>query len=286
MRKPCPPSMAERPAQCSESNRAQLDFSRALFDHVAAAYHLTADCYETAEDEPQELLPILNFLIDLKDLTCYTRRGIIRTTSALSLLLSCRLCLCTCVLASATLSQSVCRCCCTKAVLGRLFPPADMRFRRAKSWPWRQMDCHYGSTAEHHGLVRALAHHLEPRRSIASAACLLHPLNKIATFTSISDQICGLPGLSRCCKAGCKQWQPLEQLGTSNSVRVLCRRPSKIRTSKQLLALLLNTFHLGSGVAVFRNRSMSGQPAPLLQIVGFARLRSQAVQATQHGTVF
>ena len=38
---------------------------RALADHVSAVYFMTADCYETAEEEPQELLPILNFLIDL-----------------------------------------------------------------------------------------------------------------------------------------------------------------------------------------------------------------------------
>ena len=48
---------------------------RALSDHVSAVYFMTADCYETAEEEPQELLPILNFLIDLGDMTCYARRG-------------------------------------------------------------------------------------------------------------------------------------------------------------------------------------------------------------------
>lgn len=47
---------------------------RALSDHVSAVYFMTADCYETAEEEPQELLPILNFLIDLGDMTCYARQ--------------------------------------------------------------------------------------------------------------------------------------------------------------------------------------------------------------------
>ncbi|CAE7601257.1 RPT1A [Symbiodinium sp. CCMP2592] len=74
VRKPCPPSMAERPAYCPESSRARLDMVRALADHVSAVYFMTADCYETAEEEPLELLPILNFLIDLGDMTCYARQ--------------------------------------------------------------------------------------------------------------------------------------------------------------------------------------------------------------------
>ena len=89
MRKPCPPSMAERPAYCPESSRARLDMVRALADHVSAVYFMTADCYETAEEEPQELLPILNFLIDLGDMTCYARRGFLVSNALLCHCTSC-----------------------------------------------------------------------------------------------------------------------------------------------------------------------------------------------------
>ena len=75
MRKPCPPSVADRPEQCRQSSAAHLDMGRALFDHVSAVFFMATNCYETAEEEPQELLPILNFLIDLGDLACYARQG-------------------------------------------------------------------------------------------------------------------------------------------------------------------------------------------------------------------
>ncbi|CAE7592927.1 PDK [Symbiodinium natans] len=66
--------MADRPRDCPESNKVRLDMGRALFDHVSAVYYMTADCYETAKEEPEELLPVLNFLVDLGDLACYTRQ--------------------------------------------------------------------------------------------------------------------------------------------------------------------------------------------------------------------
>ncbi|CAE7602752.1 PDK [Symbiodinium natans] len=72
-RKPCPPSIADRPKTCQPESKAHLDAINALFYQASSVYFLTANCYETAEEEPKELLPILNFLTDMGDLLCYTR---------------------------------------------------------------------------------------------------------------------------------------------------------------------------------------------------------------------
>ena len=80
-RKPCPPSIADRPKTCQPESKAHLDAINALFYQASSVYFLTANCYETAEEEPKELLPILNFLTDMGDLLCYTRPGKVKSSS-------------------------------------------------------------------------------------------------------------------------------------------------------------------------------------------------------------
>ena len=135
MRKPCPPSMADRPRDCPESNKVRLDMGRALFDHVSAVYYMTADCYETAKEEPEELLPVLNFLVDLGDLACYTRCGGGLRYMPLPLF-----------------TQS-------RRPASFLFVSCRMDLRPGT--PRRQVNCYYGGTIEHHDLVRALVDNLE-----------------------------------------------------------------------------------------------------------------------------